>query len=87
MGDPKDLDCPLCNGIQEVREACPACGHFLQDGGPLQDYFGPYSPYEEVEYELKGLEPGVLEEQCLHLLYCPHCGWDRRVGIKKIPLE
>lgn len=79
------LDCPLCNGIEEVEASCPTCGTALEDGGPLENYFGPYSPYEEVEYQLKG--QGSPPDQCLHLFYCPQCGWDERRGINKIPLE
>jgi rRNA maturation protein Nop10 len=74
----QDLDCPLCNGLIDVKGKCPQCGSPLEDGGTVEAYYEPYSPYEEVE-------EGLV--RCLHLLYCPGCGWDKRQAIPKIPIE
>lgn len=82
-----DGDCPLCNGLIQVKEKCPACGESLEDGGTLEDFFGPYSPYEEVDEGLKSFVPEYKPEKCIHLFYCPVCGWDKRLGITKVSLE
>ncbi|MDS1029351.1 hypothetical protein RDV78_02395 [Bacillota bacterium LX-D] len=73
------LTCPLCNGLEQVTKKCPACGDSLQDGGRVENYYGPYSPYEEVNDSYAS-----GENICIHLLYCPSCGWDKRVGVSKL---
>ncbi|WP_227761792.1 hypothetical protein [Zhaonella formicivorans] len=83
----RDLDCPLCNGTERVTGQCPVCGNGLEDGGILENFFGPYSPYEEVAYQLQDFPSESELDRCMHLVYCPVCGWDTRVGIRKIPLE
>lgn len=66
--------CPLCNGLAEVEDNCPRCGGRLADGGAVGNYFGPYSPYMDI-----GSWPGRADDgRCLHLLYCPACGYDVR---------
>lgn len=82
-----DLDCPLCNGLIRVEKRCPKCNQALLDGGTLESYFGPYSPYEEVDDELQSFFPEYANDRCLHLIYCPDCGWDKRIGIPKIVIE
>lgn len=64
--------CPLCNALTTVQAECPRCGGPLADGGAIENYFGPYSPYMDVSSWPEG-GPG-----CVHLLYCPHCGYDLR---------
>ncbi|WP_066632671.1 hypothetical protein [Desulfolucanica intricata] len=76
-----DLVCKLCNGMTEIHQKCSFCGSEMKDGGAISNYYGPYSPYEKIE-----LMPGVRVttgegEQCIHLLVCPVCGADMRVGI------
>lgn len=85
--DFQGADCPLCNGLIQVEKRCPSCGHLLNDGGSLESYFGPYSPYEEVDDSLQSFLPEYEADKCLHLLYCPSCGWDKRVGIPKVHIE
>ena len=47
----------------------------MRDDGPVTDYYGPYSPYFNLEFE---------SHVCHHLFACPECGQDMVVGI---PLE
>lgn len=71
--------CPACNGLLQLHMVCPACGTPMQDGGCLADYRGPYSPY----MERPACQDDNVDEsaQCVHLLYCPVCGVDRRVAV------
>ena len=75
--------CPLCNGIYCQRVFCPSCGTELQDGGILENYYEPYSPYlpEEILDQVDGL---ISEEKCIHLFYCPTCGYDHQYISKLI---
>ncbi|MTI86099.1 MAG: hypothetical protein FH756_19920 [Firmicutes bacterium] len=66
--------CPLCNHIREQNIQC-SCGNTMRDSGPVTDYYGPYSPYFNLEFE---------SHVCHHLFACPECGQDMVVGI---PLE
>jgi hypothetical protein len=69
-----DKLCPICNGLQMITEQCPMCGEILVDGGSLQNYVGPYSPYMESD----------IENQCIHLFFCEECGYDVRVALQLI---
>lgn len=66
--------CPLCNALTAVAASCPVCGRPLADGGAVENYYGPYSPYMDVD----SLPHCGSESQCVHLLYCPECGYDER---------
>lgn len=68
--------CPVCNGLTKIKELCPACGRPLRDGGALEDYWGPYSPYMDGDLLARGLP----DTQCVHLLYCPECHYDTRAA-------
>ncbi|BBB92657.1 MAG TPA: hypothetical protein PKA28_03490 [Methylomusa anaerophila] len=63
--------CPLCNALQAVTEICPNCGENMVDGGGINDYVGPYSPYMDSLHM-----PLQNEGYCLHLLFCPACKYD-----------
>jgi rubrerythrin len=67
----------------QVTAQCPVCGHSLLDGGNLQDFFGPYSPYEEMN-SYGDLAQANEEGQCVHLIYCPQCGYDHREAIAQV---
>jgi hypothetical protein len=66
--------CPLCNNIIQLEMTC-SCGTIMHDSGPVTDYYGPYSPYFNTEFESR---------VCHHLLTCPNCGQDT---VRGIPLE
>lgn len=77
--------CPLCNGLQTIHDACPFCGHALADGGSLQDFYGPYSPY--IGQNAYGYLAFADERgKCTHLLYCPACGYDRREQVEQVEI-
>jgi Zn-finger nucleic acid-binding protein len=73
--------CPLCNAMEDVKGNCPRCNVNWADGGAVNDYVGPYSPYETQ------LIAGYnTSDYCVHLLYCPICGYDTRVAVDKVTL-
>lgn len=71
-----EVVCPICNGLQSMVISCPSCHTLMADGGILEDYFGPYSPYSDNASN----ERGSMGEQCVHLLYCPQCHYDTRIA-------
>ncbi len=75
-----DFICPVCNGLQDIYMECPKCSGEMKEGGSLQQFFDPYSPYISGEI-LK--DEGVSEKQCVHLAFCDQCGHDTQVTIQK----
>ncbi|MBP2654360.1 MAG: hypothetical protein H6Q73_1929 [Firmicutes bacterium] len=67
--------CPVCNGMEEASFCCPMCGGPLKDGGVLEDYFGPYSPYMDIDSFAE-----KSDAKCVHLFYCPNCNYDTWVA-------
>lgn len=74
--------CPLCNGLEAVKTICSECGRRMVDGGALEDFLGPYSPYMETE----SINYGLPEQQCVHLLYCPACHNDARAALEYLSI-
>lgn len=70
-----EMVCPVCNAMQAISTECPNCGQTMTDGGALENYFGPYSPYMEKEDINR-----AAHSQCVHLLYCPNCHFDMRAA-------
>jgi hypothetical protein len=68
--------CPICNALQQVNMRCPRCGGQLADGGALENYYGPYSPYMDIHT----LQNCLPETHCVHLLYCGQCRFDTRAA-------
>ncbi len=67
------VGCPLCNGIT-FPGPCLDCGTMLEDLGMVEDFFGPYSPYQDselIEYQHK--KSNINNLTCIHLVYCPQC--------------
>lgn len=79
--------CPLCNGMEAPSPHCPQCGEAMGDQGMIEDFFGPYSPYQERDLYMWQQEigsPELGDDYCVHLFYCPHCQYDYHVPIKLI---
>lgn len=74
--------CPLCNGLIELELACPKCGCIMDDGGMIENYYGPYSPY--LDESILDQVDGVWEDKCLHLFYCTSCGYDHRYAVNRL---
>lgn len=64
--------CPVCNSLTAISQLCPCCEEVLTDGGPIENYYGAYSPYMDV----LSLQYDLPDSQCVHLLYCPICHYD-----------
>lgn len=77
--------CPLCNGLEEIKKQCPNCGEQMKDGGKIEDFYGPYSPYMDKNL-LSPPEVTMENSQgvCIHLVYCPKCGTDQRFLINEL---
>lgn len=56
--------CPACNGLVVLKEACAKCDGVLIDKGSIEDFYGPYRPYLEESDA----------EHCNHYLQCTECG-------------
>lgn len=73
--------CPLCNAMQVIENKCPYCGEAMMDGGTLNNYLGPYSPYMEGQSL-----PFQSEQYCTHLMYCPACNYDTRIMLALVSI-
>ncbi|MGL5514144.1 MAG: hypothetical protein ACRDBM_13035 [Sporomusa sp.] len=67
--------CPLCNGMQTFAQNCPVCHQPMIDGGTINNYLGPYSPYMAIDSL-----PFKTEGYCVHLIYCPECDNEIRLA-------
>ncbi|HWR10117.1 hypothetical protein [Sporomusa sp.] len=76
-----EMVCPLCNAMQAIEENCPCCGQLMIDGGSVNNYLGPYSPYVET-----ASLPFQSAGHCVHLLYCPVCDYDVRVALALVSI-
>lgn len=82
-----EYGCPICNGLFEEDLQCLKCGQIMQDNGRIEDYYGPYSPYDNMDKYEQPFFGGLSEElPCVHLFTCPRCGYDTRVGIEQVVL-
>lgn len=57
MGDPKDLDCPLCNGIQEVQEAVLPAATSCRTAALCRITSAPTVPMRKWNMSSKGWSP------------------------------
>lgn len=80
----KELICPVCNGLEILDFYCPNCSHLTNDCGLVNNYWGPYSPYEANYNLFSSKETDFESEICIHLVSCPECEKDTRVSIKKV---
>ncbi len=78
-----EYGCPVCNGLVDLNLNCPRCGEKMKDDGSLDNFLGPYSPYEEHNL----LHMMIADEEtahCVHLVSCPKCGEDHRLGVTRV---
>jgi len=74
--------CPLCNGLIQIDQCCPRCGQVMRDEGMIEDYYGPYSPYDDMDvYEPPEFRNLTDTMTCVHLLACRNCGCDTRLAV------
>ncbi len=83
-----EYGCPVCNGMASIAERCPRCGAPMTDAGMVEDFYGPYSPYENMDlYELPCYWQLADDAPCVHLYACPACGYDKRVAFPQVTLK
>lgn len=77
--------CPVCNSFQSIEKNCPYCKQTLQDGGRMGDYLDPYNHYLDIDIVklADGYENSIKNNECPHLLYCPHCGYDEMITVRE----
>lgn len=76
--------CPVCNGMAAISKSCPQCGRPLSDGGRVDDYLGPYSPYRPID-DLK-LTNGFIDMRthaCVHYMWCQDCQYTASYQVKE----
>jgi len=76
--------CPVCNGLTTLQAVCSECHHQLDDLGRVDDLWGPYTPYREID-DIKmsnGFED-IKEHQCIHIATCPICGKDHYIPVNE----
>lgn len=62
---------------------CPKCGQSLDDLGLVQDFYDPYSAYEDQKIYEDGYK-GYTEQCCVHLLACHSCSWSEFRPMKRL---
>ncbi len=77
--------CPICNGLEQLTAICPACSGQTDDCGRLEDFTGPYSPYQPDTFtNYETVSPlSQSEQSCGHVVYCPNCVQTFEVHISK----
>ncbi|MDQ0115363.1 hypothetical protein [Paenibacillus harenae] len=78
--------CPVCNGLTSIQEHCSSCTGSLIDGGRVNDWVGPYAPYEPINEpfaneSLDPLEPSLAH--CNHIIYCPTCHLTAEISVNE----
>jgi hypothetical protein len=76
-----EIGCPVCNGFLSIGEVCKKCSSVMEDMGRIEDFYNPYSPYEELD-----LIPCLQElpGNCIHLFSCTSCEEEEQIIV---PLE
>lgn len=76
--------CPVCNGLQAVSAVCPRCASSLKDGGKIQDYYGPYSPYRPIDdMKMTNGFADLSTHRCVHYIHCEECGYSYPQAIQE----
>ena len=78
------FQCPVCNGLMTIDVGCPKCGERMADGGRIDDYLGPYSPYRPIDdLKMTNGYPDLLTHTCVHSLHCDGCGYTEPHPVKE----
>jgi len=78
--------CPVCNGLESLKQACPACARSLTDCGRLDDLTGPYAPYRQIDdLKLTNGFDDLGSHRCIHLLHCPECKSNYTAAVSEWP--
>lgn len=81
------LLCPVCNGLNQLNARCPQCGEDLNDQGPVQHFYGPYSAYRPIEDIKKTNGFSDMENgQCIHLTVCTLCDQEIYTAVSELTL-
>lgn len=74
--------CPVCNGFQNIASTCTHCGFPLQDTGRLADFYGNYSPYQEIDASKRDNGfPDLSLHLCMHVTWCSLCQTEQIIGV------
>ncbi|MFZ5944121.1 MAG: hypothetical protein ACOYVD_08425 [Bacillota bacterium] len=76
-----EFGCPVCNGFVSIGEICDNCEQVMDDLGRIEDYYAPYSPYEEQD-DIPILQES--DDNCIHLFNCGGCDHEKHI---LVPLE
>ncbi len=74
------MDCRVCNGTERLNRRCPQCADEtnMRDLGPVDEYYGADSPYEEAGEDMTE----AASSGCVHVCRCPSCGREETVAIR-----
>ncbi|SFT01369.1 hypothetical protein SAMN05428962_3685 [Paenibacillus sp. BC26] len=77
--------CPICNGLEQLTAICPLCSLQTDDYGRLEDFAGPYAPYQPDTYTNNETIPSLSqsEQSCGHIVYCSNCAKTFEVIVSK----
>ncbi|SEO18693.1 hypothetical protein SAMN05518847_106192 [Paenibacillus sp. OV219] len=79
--------CPICNGLEQLYALCPVCSLQTEDCGRLDDFTGPYAPYQPDTITNSETIPSLsfIGNNCSHVVYCPSCSATYEVQISEWP--
>ncbi|MFA9557248.1 hypothetical protein ACERII_08095 [Evansella sp. AB-rgal1] len=77
--------CPVCNGLDKIKQQCTSCESLMDDQGRYLDYFDDYSAYMPIDLMkmIDGISSDQQQNLCPHLVMCPTCNKDELIMIKE----
>lgn len=77
--------CPICNGYYPLQQKCSRCDSSVVDEGRLDQLYGPYSPYREIDHiKLTNGYMDASQHLCIHVVHCPNCTHEELSFIQEI---
>lgn len=77
--------CPICNGFSSLQVICDHCGSPMEDTGRIENMFGPYSPYRDIDHaKLTNGYPDLELHQCVHVGICYNCSNQQTFFVQEI---